>query len=449
MAGNNEMESNYLVQYNYVETKIATEVTRKTLVLILAGGEGSRLGELTKWRAKPAVPFGGKYRMIDFTLSNCVNSGLRRIGVLTQYKSHSLIRHLQQAWNFMRAEIGEFVEIIPAQQRMSKDWYRGTADALYQNIDIIHRHAPQYVLVLGGDHIYTMDYSKMLMHHVNSKADMTVACIEVPRMEAREFGVMSVDENMRISRFTEKPANPEPMPGKPDTALASMGIYVFSTSFLYDTLIADAKDDSSAHDFGKSIIPRVIHNSTAIAYPYRNDKGEVAYWRDVGTIDAYWKANMELCSIKPELNLYDRNWPIWTYQEQLPPAKFVFDDEGKRGAAVNSLISGGCIVSGAFVKNSVIFYGTRIETHSVVMDSVVLPGVNIGRNCRIIHAIIDKGTHIPDNTIIGEDHAADAARFHISEEGVVLVTPNMMGQDLLLDGTPKQCELVWESQAGT
>lgn len=435
MAGNNGMESDYLVQYNYVETKIATEVTRKTLVLVLAGGEGSRLGELTKWRAKPAVPFGGKYRMIDFTLSNCVNSGLRRIGVLTQYKSHSLIRHLQQAWNFMRAEIGEFVEIIPAQQRMSKDWYRGTADALYQNIDIIHRHAPQYVLVLGGDHIYTMDYSKMLMHHINSKADMTVACIEVPRMEAREFGVMSVDENMRISQFTEKPPDPESMPGKPDTALASMGIYVFSTSFLYDTLIADAKDDTSAHDFGKSIIPRVIHSSKAIAYPYRDEKGEIAYWRDVGTIDAYWKANMELCSIKPELNLYDRSWPIWTYQEQLPPAKFVFDDEGKRGAAMNSLVSGGCIISGALVKNSVIFYATRIETHSVVIDSVVLPRVYIGKNCRIINAIIDKGTHIPDNTVIGADRAADEARFHISEEGVVLVTPNMMGQDLLLEGS--------------
>jgi len=411
-------------------------VTRKTLVLVLAGGEGSRLGELTKWRAKTAVPFGGKYRMIDFTLSNCVNSGLRRIGVLTQYKSHSLIRHLQQAWNFMRAEIGEFVEIIPAQQRMSKDWYRGTADALYQNIDIIHRHSPAYVLVLGGDHIYTMDYSKMLMQHVNSKADTTVACIEVPRLEAREFGVMSVDEKMRISRFTEKPADPEAMPGKPDTALASMGIYVFSTSFLYDTLIEDAKDETSAHDLGKSIIPHLIHNSVVMAYPYRNDKGEIAYWRDVGTIDAYWKANMELCSIKPELNLYDKNWPIWTYQEQLPPAKFIFDDEGKRGEAIDSLISGGCIISGARVKRSVIFFATRVETYSLVKESVVLPEVSIGKNCRIIHAIIDKGTIIPDNTIIGEDHAEDARRFYISEEGVVLVTPEMMGQNVLLEDTP-------------
>ncbi len=436
MTQSKEMQPVLLNHYRYASTRIATEVTRRTLVLILAGGEGSRLGELTRWRAKPAVPFGGKYRMIDFTLSNCINSGLRRIGVLTQYKSHSLIRHLQHAWNFMRAEIGEFVEIIPAQQRMSKEWYRGTADALYQNIDIIHRHAPEYVLVLGGDHIYTMDYSKMLMHHVNSKAQMTVACIEVPRLEAREFGVMSVDEKMRISRFTEKPAEPEAMPGKPDTALASMGIYVFSTKFLYDSLNEDAKDPTSAHDFGKSIIPRTIDNKVAIAYPYRDETGDIAYWRDVGTLDAYWQANMELCSIKPELNLYDKNWPIWTYQAQLPPAKFVFDDEDRRGTAINSLISDGCIISGALIKNSVIFYATRIETHSMVTDSVVLPGVNIGRKCRINRAIIDKGSRIPDNTVIGENPAADGERFHLSDKGIVLVTPEMLGQDILSDGTP-------------
>jgi glucose-1-phosphate adenylyltransferase len=435
MGKGNEGQSNLLNIYSPIETKISTEVTRQTLVLVLAGGEGSRLGELTKWRAKPAVPFAGKYRMIDFTLSNCVNSGLRRVGVLTQYKSHSLIRHLQHAWSFLRAEIGEFVEIIPAQQRMSKEWYRGTADALYQNIDIIHRHSPKYVLVLGGDHIYTMDYSNMLMQHVRSKADMTVACIEVPREEAREFGVMSVDENLSITRFTEKPPNPEAMPDKPDTALASMGIYVFSTRFLYDTLIEDAKDEFSAHDFGKNIIPRAIPNSLAKAYPYRNEQGKMAYWRDVGTLDAYWKANIELCSIEPELNLYDQNWPIWTYQAQLPPAKFVFDDEGRRGVAIDSLISGGCIIAGAHVKRSVIFSASRIETGSLVKDSVVLPGVYIGKNCRIIHAIIDKGTLIPDNTVIGEDHAEDAKRFHISEGGVVLVTPEMMGQDIMFGST--------------
>jgi len=436
MSDKKKRPQNLLDHYNYVETKIATEVTRRTLVLILAGGEGSRLGELTKWRAKPAVPFGGKYRMIDFPLSNCVNSGLRRIGVLTQYKAHSLIRHLQHAWSFMRAEIGEFVEIIPAQQRMGKEWYRGTADALYQNIDIIHRHSPDYLLVLGGDHIYTMDYSKMLMQHVQSKADMTVACIEVPRMEACEFGVMSVNENMRISRFTEKPANPEAIPDKPDKALASMGIYVFSTGFLYDTLIEDAKDEHSDHDFGKNIIPRAIPNSRAMAYTYRDDRGKMAYWRDIGTVDAYWKANMELCSIEPELNLYNQNWPIWTYQVQLPPAKFVFDDEGRRGEAIDSLVSGGCIIAGAHVKRSVIFFATRIETCSLVKDSVVLPGVYIGRNCRINRAIIDKGTRIPDNTVIGEDPDEDVKRFHISEQGIVLVTPEMMGQNIMYDGTP-------------
>lgn len=417
--------------YNYTKTKIATEITRHTLVLILAGGEGSRLGELTKWRAKPAVPFGGKYRMIDFPLSNCVNSGLRRIGVLTQYKAHSLIRHLQQAWNFMRAEIGEFVEIIPAQQRMGKEWYKGTADALYQNIDIIHRHAPEYVLVLGGDHIYTMDYSKMLMQHVISNADMTVACIEAPLFEARDFGVMSVDKNLLISRFTEKPDNPDSIPGKPDKALASMGIYVFSTRFLYNALNEDAEDESSSHDFGKNIIPNAIRNSLAMAYPYRDEQGEMAYWRDVGTIDAYFKANMELCSVKPDLNLYNQRWPVWTYQPHLPPAKFVFDDTGKRGTAINSLVSDGCIISGAHVEHSVIFYGTRIETYSRVQDSVVLPNVHIGTNCRIFHAIIDKNTVIPDNTVIGEDRSHDAQRFSISEEGVVLVTPEMMGQDIM------------------
>ncbi|KAF0156224.1 MAG: glucose-1-phosphate adenylyltransferase [Syntrophaceae bacterium] len=435
MINRNEGQSNLLNIYSPIETKISTEVTRQTLVLLLAGGEGSRLGELTKWRAKPAVPFAGKYRMIDFTLSNCVNSGLRRVGVLTQYKSHSLIRHLQHAWSFLRAEIGEFVEIIPAQQRMSKEWYRGTADALYQNLDIIHRHSPKYVLVLGGDHIYTMDYSNMLMQHVRSKADMTVACIEVPREKAREFGVMSVDENLSITRFTEKPSHPEAMPDKPDTALASMGIYVFSTRFLYDTLIEDAKDEMSSHDFGKNIIPRAIPNSLAKAYPYRNEQGKMAYWRDVGTLDAYWEANIELCSIEPELNLYNQNWPIWTYQVQLPPAKFVFDDEGRRGVAIDSLISSGCIIAGAHVKRSVIFSASRIETGSLVKDSVILPGVYIGKNCRIIHAVIDKGTLIPDNTVIGEDHAEDAKRFHISEGGVVLVTPEMMGQDIMFGST--------------
>ena len=414
----------------YTDANIGTELTRKTLVLILAGGSGSRLKGLTKWRAKPAVPFGGKYRIIDFALSNCVNSGLRRIGVLTQYKSHSLIRHLQRAWGFMRAEIGEFVEIIPAQQRVDNQWYRGTADALYQNIDIIRRHDPDHVIVLGGDHIYTMDYSKMLYDHVASSADVTVGCIEVPREEASEFGVMSVDDTYRITKFTEKPAEPEAMPGKPDKALASMGIYIFSTDYLYASLIADAEDESSAHDFGKDIVPKSISICNAHAYPFLNADGDSAYWRDVGTLDSYWKANMELCEVEPELNLYARDWPIWTYQTQHPPAKFVFDDDDVRGQAIDSMVSGGCILSGALVKRSVIFFATEIERGSVIKDSVILPKVSIGENCRITRAVIDKACIIEDGMVIGEDLEHDKERFHVTESGIVLVTPEMLGQHL-------------------
>ncbi|HHH13245.1 MAG TPA: glucose-1-phosphate adenylyltransferase, partial [Thiolapillus brandeum] len=315
--------------------------------------------------------------------------------------------------------------------------YRGTADALYQNMDIMHRHAPEYVMVLGGDHIYTMDYSKMLMMHVNSGADLTIGCIEVPREEAKAFGVMSVDTDMRITRFTEKPEDPETIPGRPDLSLASMGIYVFSTSFLYSALIADAEDPDSSHDFGKDIIPKAIHTANAIAYPFRNEDGTQAYWRDVGTLDSYWKANMELCAVEPELNLYDRNWPIWTYQTQHPPAKFVFDDEGRRGEAIDSLVSGGCILSGARVKRSVIFFATQIESYSTIKDSVILPKVTIGRNCRIRNAIVDKGTFIADGTVIGEDPEEDARRFHVTPEGIVLVTPEMLGQNLFLASVPK------------
>ena len=415
----------------YTEPKMVTELTRKTLVLVLAGGEGSRLKNLTAWRAKPAVPFGGKYRIIDFALSNCVNSGLRRIGVLTQYKSHSLIRHLQRAWSFMRAEIGEFVEILPAQQRThKKEWYQGTADALFQNLDIVLRHNPKYVIVLGGDHIYTMDYSAMLLHHVETGADFTVGCIEVPCEEATEFGVMSVDDNMRITKFTEKPAQPEAMPGKPGIALASMGIYVFSTEFLFKILKTDAEVAGSSHDFGKDIIPGNIHQSQAIAYPFRNELGAPGYWRDVGTVYSYWKSNMELCAIDPELNLYDRDWPIWTYQPQSPPAKFIFDDDGRRGEAIDSLISAGCIISGARVKRSVVFFGCSVESYSLVKDCVILPKVSIGKNCRITRAVIDKACVIPDDTIIGEDLEEDAKRYHVTKEGIVLVTPEMLGQHL-------------------
>ena len=415
----------------YTEPKMVTELTRKSVALVLAGGEGSRLMDLTAWRAKPAVPIGGKYRIIDFALSNCVNSGIRRIGVLTQYKSHSLIRHLQRAWGFMRAEIGEFVEILPAQQRtQKKEWYQGTADALYQNIDIVQRHHPEYVIVLGGDHVYTMDYSEMLLYHVQTGADFTVGSIEVPRAEASAFGVMSVDENMRITRFTEKPKQPETVPGKPDTALVSMGIYIFSKDFLYKALVDDAGKMQSSHDFGKDVIPENIAQARAMAFPFRTKSGAPGYWRDVGTVFSYWQANMELCAIEPELNLYNRDWPIWTYQPQYPPAKFIFDDEGRRGEAIDSLISAGCIISGARLKRSVVFFAVKIESYSLVKDSVVLPKVNIGKHCRITRAIIDKGCVIPDGTVIGEDRAEDAKRFHVTPEGIVLVTPAMLGQIL-------------------
>jgi len=422
-------EQHHLYKY-YVETQAVSDLTRSTLVLVLAGGEGSRLKNLTKWRAKPAVPFGGKYRIIDFALSNCINSGMRRIGVLTQYKSHSLIRHLQRAWGFMRPEIGEFVEIIPAQQRLRPEWYQGTADAIYQNLDIIYRHEPDYVLVLGGDHIYTMNYAKMLAAHAQTGAELTVGCIEVPLEEAKGFGVMSVDEEYRITAFAEKPDEPECVPGKPDVALASMGIYIFSMEFLTKALILDAEDETSQHDFGKNIIPAAIQHAKSIAYPYLNSRGEPDYWRDVGSLYSYWKANIELCDIEPELNLYERDWPIWTYQSQSPPAKFAFDDEGRRGQAIDSLVAGGCIISGAKVKRSVIFFNTRIETGSYVRKSVILPKVRIGKNCLIKNCVIDKGTVIPDGFQVGVDPEEDRRRFVVTDEGIVLVTPGMMNQRL-------------------
>ncbi len=427
--GNAEQSKKY--QY-YIEPNQMTELTRNTLVLVLAGGEGSRLKGLTKWRAKPAVPFGGKYRIIDFALSNCVNSGFRKIGVLTQYKAHSLIRHLQRGWSFMRAEIGEFVELLPAQQRTAeKSWYIGTANAVYQNIDIIKRHAPDYVIILGGDHIYSMDYGKMLVQHVQSGADLTVGCMEVPVDEASEFGVMSVRDDMSIARFAEKPEKPETMPDRPDTALVSMGIYVFSTTFLYRKLIEDHNDPKSSHDFGKDIIPGSIENSVAMAYAFRDEKtGKPAYWRDVGSLDSYWQANIELCDVEPELNFYSQSWPIWTYQVQHPPAKFVFDDEGRRGEAIDSIVAGGCIISGAQVKRSAIFFGAIINSHSMVKDSVILPKVHIGENCRITRAIIDKSCVIPNGTVIGEDLEDDKKRYHVTKGGVVLVTPDMLGQNL-------------------
>lgn len=414
------------------EARYVSRLTRETLALVLAGGRGSRLGPLTDWRAKPAVPFGGKFRIIDFPLSNCINSGIRRIAVLTQYKSHSLIRHIQKGWGFLRGEFNEFLELLPAQQRVSETaWYVGTADAVYQNIDIIRHHAPGYVLIVAGDHIYKMDYVPMLAAHVENEVDVTVGCIEVPKSQARSFGVMQVDEKRRIVKFEEKPYNPEALLGKPDTVLASMGIYIFSTKFLIEELVRDAARSDSNHDFGKDIIPGAIGRLPVLAYSFQDVHGTGrGYWRDVGTVDAYWQANIELIEVAPELNLYDTNWPIWTYQEQLPPAKFVFDDPDRRGIAVNSMVSGGCIVAGSTLKRSLAFSNVTIETHALVDESVLLPNVRVGHNCKIRRAIIDKGCQIPDASVIGFDREYDLKRFHLSPGGIVLVTPEMLGQHL-------------------
>ncbi len=409
--------------------RFVSRLTRDTLALILAGGSGTRLRGLTRWRSKPAVPFGGKFKIIDFPLSNCLNTGIRRMGILTQYKAHSLIRHIQAGWSFLRAELGEFVELLPAQQRTGLAWYSGTADAVYQNLDIIRTHRPDYVLILAGDHIYRMDYGPMLAYHVETGADMTIGCLEVDLESARSFGVMSVDSSWRINQFAEKPRTPQPIPDRPDRALASMGIYVFNTSFLFEQLIRDADDRQSSHDFGHDIIPYVIDKYRVFAYPFRDpNTGLQAYWRDVGTVDAYWAANMELIGVTPELNLYDRSWPIWTYQEQLPPAKFVFDDDDRRGMAVDSMVSGGCIISGAKIHHSLLFSNVIVNAYSSVSDSVVLPNVTIGERCKIKRAVIDKGCVIPDGMVIGEDLEHDAKRFHVTENGIVLVCPEMLGQ---------------------
>ncbi|HKY91904.1 MAG TPA: glucose-1-phosphate adenylyltransferase [Nevskiaceae bacterium] len=414
------------------ESRHISRLTRETLALVLAGGRGSRLGALTDWRAKPAVPFGGKFRVIDFTMSNCVNSGVKRIGVLTQYKSHSLMRHIQQGWGFLRAEVGEFVELLAAQQRISETaWYAGTADAVYQNLDIIRHHSPKYVLVLAGDHIYKMDYGPMLAEHVARGAAITVGCVEVPLDQARGFGVMTVNAEGRVVKFLEKPAKPEPMPGRTDVALASMGIYVFNAQWLRRALALDAKDPDSQHDFGKNIIPGAIEREVVIAHPFRDVQNHVQpYWRDVGTVDAYWEANIELTAPSPALNLYDREWPIWTYQEQLPPAKFVFDEPDRKGYALDSLVSGGCIVSGARLKRSLLFSNVVVESLSSVEESVILPDVRIGRGCKLQRTVIDKGCILPDGTTIGIDRGSDAQRFHVTPGGVVLVTPDMLGQSL-------------------
>ena len=404
-----------------------SRLTRGTLAIVMAGGRGERLKQLTEDRCKPATPFGGKFRIVDFVLSNCLNSGIRQMSVLTQYKAHSLIQHIQRGWGYLRGEFGEFVEIIPAQQRHGPEWYQGTADSLWQNMDIIKAHRPLHVLVLAGDHIYKMDYGPMIGFHVEKEADITVGVVEVPVERAREFGVMTVDASNRVRRFQEKPLAPETVPGRPEVALASMGIYVFNPKLLEKLLRTDAEDPASAHDFGKNIIPAAIDNLSVYAYPFEDVRTKAQnYWRDVGTVDAYYEANMELVRVSPELNIYDEQWPIWTYQEQLPPAKFVFDDVDRRGIAVDSMVSGGCIISGSRVSNSLLFSNVRVHDRSEVDRSVVLPRVRIGERCVIRNAIVDEGTTVPDGTRIGIDPVADAERYGVTDGGIVLVTSAML-----------------------
>ncbi len=408
------------------------QLVRRSFALVLAGGRGSRLKQLTDRRAKPAVYFGGKFRIIDFALSNCLNSGIRRIAVVTQYKSHSLMRHLQSGWGFLRAELGEMVEVLPAQQRINEEhWYRGTADAVYQNLDIFRSRGHKYVVVLAGDHIYKMDYSQMLKDHASHGAGVTVGCIEVPRMEAVAFGVMAVDEQRNVTAFIEKPADPPAMPGHPDIALASMGIYVFDADYLYQLLEDDLRNPQSTHDFGKDIIPLAVRDGRALAHPFgmsciSNPNGAPPYWRDAGTIDAFWAANLDLASINPELDIYDTDWPIWTYQRQLPPAKFVPGIDTQPGTATEIIVSGGCIVSGSNVRNSVLFSGVRVHSFCEISQAVILPDVEIGRSCRLKKVVIDRACVLPEGLVVGEDPESDAQRFERTDEGVVLITREML-----------------------
>ncbi|RFC68806.1 MULTISPECIES: glucose-1-phosphate adenylyltransferase [Mesorhizobium] len=416
------------------DLKRTQPLAREAMAYVLAGGRGSRLKELTDRRAKPAVHFGGKTRIIDFALSNAINSGIRRIGVATQYKAHSLIRHLQRGWNFMRPERNESFDILPASQRVSEtQWYEGTADAVFQNTDIIESYNPEFMVILAGDHIYKMDYELMLRQHVDQNADVTVGCLVVPRMEATGFGVMHVDENDKIIAFVEKPSDPPAIPDKPDFALASMGIYVFRTKFLMDLLRKDASDPDSSRDFGKDIIPYIVEHGKAVAHRFaqscvRSSMEAEPYWRDVGTIDAYWEANIDLTDVTPELDIYDRDWPIWTYAELKPPAKFVHDEDGRRGMAVSSVIAGDCIVSGASLKRSLVFTGARINSFTKLKEVVMLPDCTVGRNVRLTRCVIDSGVHIPEGLVVGEDAKADAKRFRVSEKGIVLITQEMISR---------------------
>ncbi len=407
-------------------------LARESMAYVLAGGRGSRLMELTDKRAKPAVFFGGKTRIIDFALSNALNSGIRRIAVATQYKAHSLIRHLQRGWAFLRTERNESFDILPASQRTSEDqWYSGTADAVYQNIDIVGSYRPAHIVVLAGDHIYKMDYERMLEQHVGTGADVTVGCLEVPRMEATGFGVMHVDAEDRIVSFLEKPKDPPGMPDKPDMALASMGIYVFEREFLFEELRRDAADPSSNHDFGRNVIPYIVENGKAMAHRFssscvRSSGEEEAYWRDVGTVDAYWEANIDLTDVIPALDLYDQSWPIWTNVELTAPAKFVHDFDDRRGMAINSMVSGGCIVSGSSVRRSLLFTGVRVDSYSAVEGAVVLPYAHIGRHVRLKNAVVDRGVIIPEGFVVGEDPELDARRFRRTDKGICLITQAML-----------------------
>jgi len=402
-------------------------LTRSTIAVVMAGGRGERLRHLTEQRCKPATPFGGKFRIIDFVLSNCVNSGIRQVFLMTQYKGQSLIQHVQRGWSYLRGEFGEFIDVVPAQQQTGLDWYRGTADCVYQNLDLIRSHRPQHVLVLAGDHIYKMDYGPMIASHVHKGADITIGVVQVPVAGGREFGVLSVTEENRVQSFDEKPANPNPTPGNPEVVLASMGIYVFNERGLEQLLNEDAHDPSSSHDFGRNIIPSAIENLNVFAYPFTNVKTRAQnYWRDVGTVDAYYDANLELVHVTPELNLYDEEWPIWTYQRHLPPAKFVLDEDGRRGIAISSMISDGCIVSGARIEQSLLFSNVRVDERSSVLRSVLLPNVKVGAGCTIRCAILDEGCDVPSGMEIGVDHAADCQRFHVTSNGVALVTTEML-----------------------
>jgi len=414
------------------DAALARNLPKSTVALVLAGGRGSRLGPLTGNRAKPAVYFGGKFRIIDFVLSNCLNSGIRRIGVVTQYKSHSLLRHLQRGWSFLRGELNEFIDLMPAQQRVDEEsWYRGTADAVYQNIDILRSYRPEYILVLAGDHIYKMDYSLMLIDHAKRGARCTVGAIDVPVAEASAFGIMGMDAGQCIRSFHEKPAEPAEDPNRPGICLASMGIYVFNADYLYELLDQDLANPDSSHDFGKDILPLVVSRGEAYAHLFGDScvppaPGASGYWRDVGTVDAFWATNLDLASISPELNLYDRDWPIWTYQAQLPPAKFIFDEHGVQGVTVNTLVSGGCIVEGSHVSSSVLFSNVRVASFSRLDQCVLMPQTKVGRHCRLRKVVTDRSVEIPDGMIIGEDPELDAKRFFRTEQGVVLVTREMI-----------------------